>query len=178
MPLGILSDEEMESEISKLSQNNKQAKIIDIEKGRGPKAETPESARKLIAELAISGAYTQEISKEFNISASSISAYKNGANSTASYNESNPELTKSNNSVRERIASKARKKLIRALNCIDNDKLSECKARDLSGIAKDMSSVIKNMEPEVKDVQNGTQFIFFAPHIRKESDYSVIDVLN
>lgn len=178
MPLGILTDEEFEQELNRNTKKVPEGKIIDIEKGRGQKTETPESARKLISELAISGVASQELSQEFGISSSSISAYKNDANSTASYNEPNKELKNHNNQIRERIIRKARKKLVLAVDKIDDDKLDACNAKELAGVAKDMSSVIRNLEPEIKpETESGNnQFIFFAPHIRKESDYPIINV--
>ena len=187
MPLGILTDDEFDQEVAKANSNGSLkkpseetlARIVQIERGRGNKQETPESARKLISELAINGADVSEIAHEFNVSPSSISAYKHGSTSTASYNEPNKELRKHNNLVRDRIIKKARKKLVLAIDSIDEQKIADCDARGLAGIAKDMSAVIKNLEPEIKESGNlNAQFVFFAPQVKKEIDYPIIDVID
>ncbi len=188
MPLGILSDEEFESEISKskngngkLSDNNGQqetnARFDFLKRGRGPVEEKPESARKLIGEMAIQGEPAKVIEREFGISASSISAYKNGATSTASYNQPDENLKKHTDGVRDKIVKRAKKKLFMALDGINEDKLADCDAKGLSSVAKDMSTVIRNMEPEVSEKNNiHGNFIFLVPPMRKETDYPIIDV--
>jgi hypothetical protein len=176
MALGILSDEDLEKELNKT--NSPKGEVRDSpNKGRGDKLETPESARKLISELAINGNDVNQISEEFGISLSSISAYKNGANSTASYNQPDEKLRSHTNLVRDRIVKRARRKLNLALENITEDKLANAKVRDLSGIAKDMSQVIRNMEPdEDPKIANNNQFIFMVPAMAKEDKYPIIDV--
>lgn len=183
MPLGILTEEEFKLEITKANSNGNNRKkseaVVIVERGRGDKAETPESARKLIAELAISGESNADIAREFNISPSSISAYKHGATSTATYDQPEKELTKHNNLVRDRIIRKSRKKLVLALDKITDDKLDNLDAKGCASIAKDMSTVIRNLEPEIKPETNlNAQFIFYAPQVKKEIDYPIIDVDN
>lgn len=181
MPLGILTDDQLEAElIGNDKKQNTNARIVDQKPlGRNGKEEVPESARKLIGEMAINGASPEIISKEFGISPSSISAYKNGATSTATYNQPDPQLKDHVTEARNKIVKRARRKLLMALDNIDDEKLSDCKPRDLAGIAKDMSAVIKNMEPEKSENNNnGTQFIFLVPPMKKESDYPTIDVLD
>lgn len=182
MPLGVLSEQEFEEELAKANSNgnnSKGGKVVIIERGRGDKPETPESARKLISEMAIQGNDISSIVENFNISPSSISAYKHGSTSTASYDKPKEELTKHNNLVRDRIIKKARKKLVLAMDSITDSKIANCDAKELSSIAKDMSGVIKNLEPEVKpEVGINAQFIFYAPQVKKEVDYPVIDVLD
>jgi hypothetical protein len=180
MAMGIASQEEFELELLKLSNGNGSkngARIVSIEKGRGPKEETPESVRKVIAESAIEGANASELAKTFNVSESSVSAYKNGATSTASYNEPDKSLNKHVNDVKGKIVVRANKKLMRALGNMTDDKFADAKLRDLAGIAKDMSAIVRNLEPSKEnDSDNKVQFIFFAPQMRKESDYPVIDI--
>jgi predicted XRE-type DNA-binding protein len=120
MPMMVLSDETFESEINKFTKDKivkiieevKEFKIItsdeligkvvDIKRGRSIGAlEIPNSIRSLVAEEAINGTKAEIISEQFGISKSSISAYKNDATSTASYDEVNTELKKSNDLVRD-----------------------------------------------------------------------------
>jgi predicted transcriptional regulator len=170
MPLGIVSDEEFTKEIEAIHK--------PIIRGRGETKETPEVIREVIAEEAIIGDSTQkEIADAFGVSPASVSAYKNGATSTASYNEPDNRLQKHNDKVRNAIVGTARSRLIEALQNITPDKMKEAKLRDIASVAKDMSSVIHNMEPQISNTQIGAQFVFHVPKPRQESDYEVIDVV-
>lgn len=188
MGMGIVSDSDFESEVGKLNPsvsqngNGKSVAIIkEIEKGR-PKGglEVPESLRKLIGEESVINGRQEGLSlaENFGISPSSVSAYSQGAHSTASYDE-RPNLNHLNE-ARLRVTKKARNRLILALNHITNDKLEAAKVKDLAGVAKDMSAVIKNMEPEVPRFNdsgnNGPTFIFYCPQFRKEEHFEVVQV--
>jgi len=183
MPLGILSDDELAAELEKLSGKNKSesktAEVIDIQRGRGSKEETPESARKLIADLAINGVSPTELAQQFGISPSSISAYKHGSTSTASYNNPDVKLKAHTDLVRDRIIKKARKKLISSIDNISEDKLADCKPKELAGVARDMSAVIKNLEPVKENdtaTQGAPQFVIYAPQLKQEIDFQTIHV--
>jgi predicted transcriptional regulator len=173
---GIISDDEFEVQLTELSDGKKTSKIVNIERGRGPVKEVAPEIRKLIATAAIEGGSGKSLSEVFGLSQSSISAYKNGATSTTTYNEPKEELVEHNNQVRERIISSSRKKLELALESITPEKLENAKLKDVSGVARDMSAVIKNMEPQINLNPNlNQQFIFYAPKTRNESDFEVIE---
>jgi predicted transcriptional regulator len=185
MPLGILSDEAFEKELNRINSNNESnesddsdviAEVVDINKGRGDKKEVPESVRKVIGEEKVLGSDSKELAEIFKVSESSVSAYGNGARSTANYNEGNGELKTHVDSIRDKIANKARVRLINAIHHITPEKLAESKIKDLSQIAKDMSVVIKNIEPQTNTPSLGVQFVFFAPKLKQESDYDVIAI--
>ena len=185
MAMGIVSDEELEKEL-----NNGNTRIpvngivIPKENDHGRNngdVNVPESLRKVIGQDSIENGRSSALAlaSSFGISDSSVSAYANGATSTAQYNGGNRELRKHNNKVKERIVSKARSRLISSLNHITPEKLQEAKLKDVSAVARDMSMIIKNMEPQ--DVENednkpNVNIIFYAPNTRKESEYDVIDV--
>lgn len=187
MPLGIVSDSDFESELNRTDsklvedfhgkiEDSTRASVIDIESGRGHTPEVPESLRKLIGETALTEP-NSEVAKAFGVSESSVSAYKNGSTSTASYNRPEADLSSYINDKRELITKKARTRLLAALNSITPEKLAEVKVKDAAGIAKDMSAVIKNIEPQQKSgSDNNIQFVFFAPKTREESDYPIINV--
>jgi hypothetical protein len=146
-------------------------------KGRGTDNKgVPDGLRKIIGEeSATNGRQSAiELAESFGISASSVSAYGVGAHSTASYDE-RPNGSHINRS-KERVAKRARGKLIQAINGITKEKLDITNAKDLAGIAKDMAAVIKVMEPEVPAVvnDNGPKFVFYAPTLRKETNYEVV----
>jgi hypothetical protein len=184
MPLGIISDTEFESELNHSinnSVNNSDVTIKQIERGRGNNVEVPDSLRKIIGENAIeegNGA-TKDLTSFLGISDSSLSAYKKGAHSTASYHNPVANLKSHLDKKKESITKRATNKLLSAINSIDSEKLSETKARDLAGIAKDLSVIIKNMEPESPKIPNGLNgptFILYAPKIVSEEKFDVINL--
>lgn len=188
MAIGIVNDHEFEQEMEKLNARlepvsmDKARVITPIPLGRGKgNVETPEVVRKIIGENALEegNKSTEALASALGISNSSVSAYKNGATSTASYNDPDTALKKHMNFTRERISRRASHKLNAALSHITGDKLENCKAKDLASIAKDMSAVIKNMEPPVEKQEgpaNGVNIVFMAPHMRRENQYETITV--
>lgn len=199
MPLGIITDEQLNKEIgkipSKINSNDinrieselikdkiKDAikdssfKVVDIKRGRGNVLEIPNEIRALVAEEVINGAPAKQIAKSFGISESSISAYKHDATSTTTYDKPNDSLKKSNDSVRDVITDKARGRLMSALDAITDENISSAKVKDIASIAKDMSVIVKNMEPErTQNVQN-TQVIIYKPRMRDEDEFDVITI--
>jgi hypothetical protein len=153
--------------------------IIPINKGRGEgNIEVPESLRKVIGEeSAIQGrASALEIAGNFGISPSSVSAYNQGAHSTASY-DARPDIQHING-AKARIAKKARNRLVIALNSLTQEKIESAKVKDIAGVAKDMAAVIRTMEPEQPKMNdhNGPTFIFYSPQMRSEKVFDVVHV--
>ena len=192
MPMGIVSDSDFEIEQGRLKtpdvvhgEQNRVRKIIaevdDIKKGRGNgRKEIPEEIRALAAKAAIRGEGTaKEITEAFDISPASLSAYKVGATSTATYNEPDVKLLSEVTDYKTRISKKARSRLLAALNEITPQKLGFVKPRDLAAIAKDMSTIIADMEPPAPinpTNQNNVQFVFMAPRIQSMDDYQTLQV--
>lgn len=179
MPLGVLTDAEANSELSRfgISCDVPKIEVIhqEIKRGRGAKEEVPVSVRAFIASESISGASPEVLSREFNISKSSISAYKNGATSTASYNNPNPVLESMNDNVRATIIGPAQSRILKAILSITDDKLDGSKAKEAAAIAASLSTVIRNVTPD-KDVDNRTQINIFAPRKNEEEDYEIVRV--
>ena len=169
MAMGLCAAHDFEKEISNLS-------IVTIKRGRGEVTETPSALRKLIAGEVIAGATHEELSKEFGISKSSISAYAHGATSTASYNKPDPELKASNDTVRERITGAAQEKLMAAIEAITAPELKTIKVRDKASVAVAMSSVIRNVSGNDEGIKIQNNIHVFAPRKREEDDYEVITV--
>lgn len=178
MPLGILSDDEFLAELGGASLPKDKAEVKDIERGRGEGTNnTPDDLRKIISEDAINGIPAKEIEEAFGLSRSSISAYKNGATSTATYHTPNVELAKHVNSVKEKISRRASKRLNIAFDNITPEKLEKASLKDVLATAQIMSGIVKNMETEEK-VNTGpqVQFVFMAPRVLSESDFGVVQV--
>src|SRR5712691_3548961 len=125
--LGIVTDSEFQSELNSLGINKQvDCEVIDIKHGRTPgKKEIDEDVRAFVASEAIAGASPTELSSTFNVSKSSISAYKHDATSTTTYHQPNDELMRSNNDVRARIIGPAQQRLIKAIEAISDEKLFE-----------------------------------------------------
>lgn len=187
MPLGIVSDSELEKEISNSGQNNAPpiipivspivGEVITIEKGRGHGSlEVPDSLRKIIGETSELEGRKQALAlaESFGVSPSSVSAYSNGSTSTSSMDRQ-PNLDHINQ-AKERISKRARKVLNRALANITEAKLSDAKAPELAQVARSMGAIVKDMEPEKAriDERQGPQFIFYAPQIISEQKFETV----
>ncbi len=169
MPIGIVSDDEFNKELQR-------SQVVPITVGRGHKPEVPESLRKVIGENAVEegSKETKTLTHALGISDSSLSAYKQGATSTASYHT--PQFKDHIDKARMRIVKMARNRLVGSLREITPEKLKTEKPRDLAAIAKDMSSIVKEFEPRNDDNVAPKALIIFAPQIVREEKFEVIDV--
>lgn len=179
MPIGIVSQSEFEKELG----DSQTPKGIIIETPRpGRKTgdfNVPEPLRKIIAENSIEegSKATKEFAASFGISSSSVSAYKNGARSTASYDNPDDGLRSIVKDTKIKISSRAKSRLLKAIHHITDEKLEGAKVRDLAGIAKDLASVVKVMEPETKQApinNGGPTFVFYTPPQKKEEQYETL----
>lgn len=178
--IGIASQADFERELARLTNSNQiENKVVDINRGRGNKKEVPSEVRELIASEAIAGSSNKELADTFNVSESSVSAYKHGATSTASYNNPDEKLEDSNKEVRQRIIGPAQTKLLAAIEAITPTKLEEAKVNVASAVARDMASVIKSMSPN-NDVNNLTvnqnRVVIYKPRMKEEDEYETIVV--
>lgn len=184
MPMGIVSDNDLEKELNNLNKSTTKPKITaeiinNPDKGRQKgSVEVPNSLRNVIAGESIENGRGSalELAKNFDISPSSVSAYTNGSTSTSTY-DTKPNGNKVQK-VKDKISLKARKRLMSALNFITDDKLANAKLRDVSSVAKDMSAIVKNMESSgpIDLGANGPTFIFYSPKIVSEDRFKVINV--
>lgn len=192
----IVSDDEFLNELNKTGNTRVEPakvevvqvnldNVVSIERGRGiGNVATPNSIRKLIASEAlptilddgtvIDGASADEISEALPISPSSISAYKHGATSTASYHEPRQALEQHLNSAKTRISKRAQERLESALDGITPDKIADAKLRDIASVARDMSQIVKNMESNDEDIVKNTNIIFYTPNLRKAESFETI----
>lgn len=156
---------------------DKRAVIHPIQKGRpeGRNNRTDEERKVIAGEALLNG--NQSAMLRFGVSQSSVSAYKNGATSTASYDRSDDELLKEVTNQRIKIAGRAHSKLSEALDHITSEKLAGANLRTIASVATAMSAVIKNIEPDQSNqTNNNIQFTFYAPKQRSESQFDIIDM--
>lgn len=137
----------------------------------------PQSMRKLIGDTAtFEGRKSAlELAASLGISPASVSGYTNPNNSALS--ETNKDDIFSLLTTRKtKLSKRALNKLSLALSYIDEGKLQDLGARDLSAVAKDMAVVAKQMEPPSKESEKAepVQFHFYAPQVRQENHYDVV----
>lgn len=180
MAMGLVSDEELEKE---LARNGTREIKVPAQHGRSPgDVNVPESLRRVIAQDAIENGRqsAMQLAESVGVSPSSVSAYSNGATSTASYNTGNKDLINHTNVVKEKIAGRARGKLLAALREITPEKLKSAKLKDVSSVARNMSAIVRDMEPQRTAEDEGrapkVNINIFAPARKQESEYDVIEV--
>lgn len=180
MAIGSVDEFEFLEELAKLQGSASQKGIVKVrESGRKVgNVAIPDEIKKLVAEELLQGASAKEVSEALNVSKSSASAYKNGANSTATYDTPNENLTKHINDIKSKMSKKASEKLELALDSITEDKITDLSANKAAMLAKDMSSIIRDMEPADKGGTTIGQVIIHAPRVRNEDEYEVIDIQN
>jgi len=196
MPIGIVSDKDLERELNSYKpakplvvtgtilppEPTPSVEIIQKEK-KGRKegdVNVPDSIRAIIGEEALLNGRSAavDLAQEFGISKSSASAYAVGATSTTSYNQPKQSILSVINKSRERATRRAAKTLNAALGSITQEKLDYMDADKLSGVAKDMSVIIKNLEPKQVEGSGQTQpqFTIYAPQFRDERSFEFIQV--
>lgn len=185
MPMGVVSDDDLAKELENNGSNDAGCakgiiipEIIELPKRGRKEGDTnvPEPLRNLIAQEHLENGRQSavELAAQFGVSPSSVSAYANGATSTASYNKKDPALKSHIAQAKQRIAGKARRKLNMALQEITPQKMEEASLKTLASVAKDMAVIIKQMEPENDNDNNqhtNVQVVLFAPPVVDESSF-------
>lgn len=190
--LGVVNNEEWERELqrnhsvvpngtndSRDSNTNDKGSHQSPSAGRGSSPNRDNEERKAIASLAILGHTTNEIMEMTGASRSSVNAYRNGANGSATYQDKNPELVDHITRVKNKISRKARKVILKSIDKLDDEKLNKCSPSELAHVARSMANVAKDMEPPQVVTLNDNrkvQFIMFAPQMKEEQAYDAIDV--
>ena len=181
MPLGVVSDDEFEAELSRIKTPT--AEVVDKpSKGRNEgDNNVPTSIQQIIGDTAITDGRQQavKLGEFLGISPSSVSAYSAGASSTATYNEKKPELVKNLNKTKGRLAKSAASRLKLALDSLTENKFEVATAREISGVARDMAAVMKDMstnENGADATKQMPQFIIYAPQLRQENHFEMIHV--
>lgn len=188
MPLGILTDEEFNKElkiydingVNKINDKKDESLVEYKEINKSGRNEgdlnKPETLRQIIADCKINGDSDKEIKDSFKVSTSSINAYTNGQNGTN--DKVNERLAKFVKNVRNSVTRRASRTLIKSLDLLTDEKISELKANEISVLAKNMSSIISDMEDKNKNINPGplAQFIIFQPPQKSINQYDVIDV--
>lgn len=180
MPIGVTEDEKFLRELERFVGKERQFEKPEFNQ-TGPSRkkgsiEVPGALRKVIQEESLVGTKSREIQKTFGVSSSTVSAYKTGQTSLNPSSGKDSELVDHKAKTIEKIETQARSKILSALGLLTDDKIDECKARDISGVAKDLSGVIKNLQPETGVTSQPMQVLIYSPRKSKEEDFDVIDL--
>lgn len=196
MPIGLVSDDDLQKELENLSAHPIQIDPIHPipihpipiqppTRGRSDgDINVPNSLRQIIGETAVIDGRRAalKLASDFGISPSSVSAYAKGATSTTTYDTPSKSIISHINKSRQRAIKRAGNTLNAALSAITQEKLDYADVSDLSGIAKDMSVIIKNLEPPHTgpghdgDGDRAPQFVIYAPTFRDERSFETIEV--
>lgn len=174
MSILIVNDEEFEAERKKFENKEDSFVVHEINHGRNENdTNVPQPIRELIVEDALEGATAESLSKIYNVSPSSVSAYKNGATSTASYRQKNSKLI----AAKDRVSNRAYNRLNEALKALGTKNLSDEKPKDIASIAKDMATVAEKMSPKVDGAKDGPQvhLHLYAPKMKQITDYEIVE---
>lgn len=117
----------------------------------------------------------------FGLSTQQTNAYQAGISTSKEYGQgapltpTNPERFKRMKSVKEQLAILASAKLKTALTSLTDEKIDECKATALSGIAKDMAAVMDKVTKETSKPES-IHFHIFRPEMKTVSEYTTVQV--
>lgn len=138
----------------------------------------PQSLRKMIGDASANEGRQAglELARSLGISPASVSAYTHPENSSSLMAANKDDITNFLTNRKNKISKRAISKLGLAISMIDETKLKDLKATDLSNVAKNMAQVVKHMEPPVKDdaPAAGVQFVMFAPTVKNETHYETV----
>lgn len=167
----IVSKEQIEERINSQSNiANPELKVVHRGYGgsvKGQHQPRPEFLKEIQAGLVIDGETESEVALAFGSSQRAVSHAFTGDRLSE---ESKERIT----ARRSKAQEVALDKLMDTLGLINNEKLEECSAKDLSIIAGNMSKVVDHMDN--KSVMNSNVLVIYAPKQKTESEYEVVSL--
>lgn len=138
------------------------------------KQNVPEEIRETTGALARAGVPQKELADALGVSQAAVSYWENGKTSPNQRKES---LEKGVADKTERIRDTALNKLMATLGLIDDEKLANCDAKDLTRVAVGLSQVAANTAPRERNDGHSAavQVVVYAPPQRDEERFKVID---
>jgi len=143
---------------------------------RGKDVQNLENPERALIALTAKFDTIENTAKAFNVSSSSVSAYKNGTTST----NPNTRSDKSSQELKEIIENKANKisetaldKLVLALDSVDVNNPKT--ALTLTTVSKNLADIHDKVKTNKKD-SSGVKVTIFSPNLRKSEDYEVIEI--
>lgn len=145
----------------------------DIKRGRQLGSHTvPEPLRDIMAQSVHDGATAASVARAFGVSADVAERAASGRVGGKPANATRAEQVKMR---RLDIQDQALKRLMLSLNLLDEEKLADCSAKELANVAGQMAKVSKDVDMS-ESVQSPTQILVYAPQLKDESRFKVVDV--
>lgn len=136
----------------------------------------PPVIRATAALLAQSGEPTREVAQALGVSKTSVDQYKEG---NTSFGRPNRELRSILKQNMEQVNEKAVTRLLKGLDFMDfenNDKMAKLSYRDMSAILLNLGKLVDSKLASEGDTKDPTRLIIYAPAIRNEANFTVIEV--
>lgn len=147
---------------------------VQIDHGvRRGRSNVPEILRDTMAELAVGGTANSVIAEAFGVSTDVVERASSGR---VGGRPATAERAAKVSARKLEIQDTALMKLMQSLNLIDEDKLGECDARQLSQVAANLSKVSSSLDPKQEGGLGNTHVIVYAPERKEERSYKVVDV--
>lgn len=121
--------------------------------------------RAVVGSLAEQGVPPKDISQAFGVSKNQIKS----AEITKV-----PDVASAREKTVEKVREMALDRMLVSLGLMDNTKLENCTAKDLSAVASNLSRVIDRTSQ--RDAGDRLQLIIYAPQQKEEKDYKVVDI--
>lgn len=149
-----------------LNRLNGHAKVIHKEKDkpRPRGASVPIPIKAAAGAIAVQSS-VREAAEVFGIGESVVREAKDSKNL---------EVRDGVNTALERVRSLALDKLMNSMCLMTDDKMNAASVRELSAVAANMSRVVERTGP--RDSGSNVQLVIYAPQLRKEDHYQVVDV--
>lgn len=158
--------------------NNSHFEIVKINHGgreQGRATDLTEQERATIGALAHLDT-AKNIAREFGISRQHVENLKFGRVGARGGDEKeHPELKSKLGQKLEQVRDVALDKLMESLGLITQENLSECDAKDLSGIAANMSKVVEKTLPK-QDGSQGVKIQIYAPQLKEIDQFKLVEV--
>jgi len=139
--------------------------VIPINRPGGDGSEVPREKRNELAARARLGENQTTLAREHGITQQAVNRYAQGKSVDNDVVESKM----------NEVQDVAMCRLLSSLGFLDDNKLSKLGAKELSAVAANMAKVVGNTR-EQKGNDNRVTVQLFAPELRKETSYKVLEV--
>jgi len=178
MPLGIISEDDLKTELDKLK-SKKEVVVIDAPK-KGGYQHINQSVRNFVAAEGVLGADRKLLQRDLGISESVVDNLAVGIVNGGGVRHKDKRTLDVVDRVRYNLGIKARRVMRASMDGITDEKLGATDARDLAAIAKDMAVIDDKLNPVAKQgslIGNAEKVLIYRPRIKEEDSYDTIQVV-
>lgn len=132
----------------------------------------PEPIREVIGALGELNSY-KDVARSFNVSIPTVSFAVSGEVGGKPANKDRKDAVVARRLSIEDIALT---KLMKSLDLIDDDKMENCSAKELSQVSSNLAKVSQSMRDSTGSIGNQTNIVVYSPERRSEDTFKVVDV--